>query len=61
MGPDQLAQIIEQFEDGKRLLRRPVVGEMIDEAGLEGGSGHDFVLRRLAARAAARSWASLWR
>src|SRR5262249_48840258 len=44
-----------------RLVGRPVVGEAEGEAGFAGGFGHDLALRRLAARAAARSSASLRR
>jgi hypothetical protein len=59
VGPDHLAEIIEELEDDKRLFRRPVVGEVIDEAGLEGRSGH--VLAPPRTRVSARSCASLWR
>jgi hypothetical protein len=66
VGPDFVAEIVEQFEDGKRLLGRPMGRDgKVDSAGV--GSFHGEALagglaaRRCLARCSARSLASLRR
>src|ERR1700679_3842682 len=62
VGPDFLAQFVEYFPNGERLLGRPGDGDFdSDWTAMTGGWAHDLVPRRLRARASARSRASLRR